>query len=491
MLIAQSKIIMIIKLRFLSKFISFTKIFCILFLIWSMIMIILQTNHTTQAQEEPIAADSSNIWNGTYELLFNQQAKFTSANGYSTDTEKGADNGKFSFTILKDNSIKGSGNGIVQYNADGNGKTYPPHLGEVDSIVHVVGNSKITFSVRGNYDPSTGSVHLKFLDFSRPSTTVTGCSYSSSSSFCFGPQTSNGISLLSFLSEWLSQNPVMDLKDQAKVENEVDLLAFFSKSQECPGCVSTLNYKITIYGHCFADVYTSAFLPPWTPNGRVPNPFPMNVLVGPSGTLLPPQSQRYDYHEFSTDNRNKPMKGASARQWSYVVVDLCNDNPFVDKRHGVGISHGFRYVWQNGRVVEVEDTKTASDKGMSESVSKSGNSVVLHIKGATAIPFVQLSPTIDYDYTIVLWKDGDNVVYRISGDHDGFPAYEIFIGTENVYFFTPKVAEGQNPLSPFNKGQSILSLFPPSEFSVSKNGEIPQNQAYDAAFDNKIVSTIH
>ena len=77
-----------------------------------------------------------------------------------------------------------------------------------------------------------------------------------------------------------------------------------------------------------------------------------------------------------------------------------------------------------------------------------------------------------------MWKEGDKVVYRISGEHDGFPAYEIFIGSVNVYFHTPKIENGQSPLSPFNAGQSFASLLPPAEFKVSKNGEIVHTDAY-------------
>ena len=217
--------------------------------------------------------------------------------------------------------------------------------------------------------------------------------------------------------------------------------------------------------------------------GKIPNPGPINdITTDDLGNPLPIEDRYYDYREFGTDNRNAPMKGGSARQWSYAEVDICNEQtPLVDKKHGIGESHSYRLVTDKntGKLVEVEEKKTASGGGMSETVSRSGDNVVVNLKGATSIPFVKGSPDIDYDYTIVLWKEeGDKVVYRVSGEHDGFPAYEIFIGSVNVYFHTPKINEGQNPLSPFNAGQSLASLLPPAEFKVSKNGEIAQAEAY-------------
>jgi Protein of unknown function (DUF3238) len=194
------------------------------------------------------------------------------------------------------------------------------------------------------------------------------------------------------------------------------------------------------------------------------------------------RSRRYHY---------LPQKGASARQWSYAVVDLCSDDKVAVKTsHGVGESHGYRFAYyeKTGGLIEVEEKKTASDQGMTETITKTGDkSATVRFTGATAIPFI-VAPAIDYDFTIQLSKDENtgNIIYTIQGAHDGFPAYEIFIGTDNVYFHTSKVEQNQSPLSPFNKGQTLFSLLPPMEFPVSKNGQIPENNAYDEAFDTRI-----
>jgi hypothetical protein len=245
-------------------------------------------------------------------------------------------------------------------------------------------------------------------------------------------------------------------------------------------------------------IYADAFLPPWTPQGRVPNPDPgARLLSNLPDVQMPPTTEVYGYHEFSTDNRNTalngaPWNGGSARQWSYVQIDLCSQNPEVKKAHGVGESHGFRYVWKDKKLTEVEDKQTASDEGMTETIRKVGDLTIVDIKAATAIPFVAASPTIDYTYEIWLRLKGSKVSYHIEGGLDGFPGYSVFIGDTLVCFHTPKKLEGQNPLSPFNAGQSLASLFPPLDFTAQEicnyatgetngNGEISLDGAYSPA----------
>jgi hypothetical protein len=96
---------------------------------------------------------------------------------------------------------------------------------------------------------------------------------------------------------------------------------------------------------CYVDIWVSAFLPPWTDKGRIPNPAPINNYVDEN---IPLEHQYRDYHEFSTDKRNTPQKDGSARLWSYIVVDICNGiQPLVKKLHGIGESHGYRYTYKD------------------------------------------------------------------------------------------------------------------------------------------------
>lgn len=254
----------------------------------------------------------------------------------------------------------------------------------------------------------------------------------------------------------------------------------------------TASDEVTIKISCRVDILVDAFLPGWTSKGRLPNPVQYDILMDDmTGKPLPLDKQVFDYHEFATDNRNTPLKGGSARLSSYVVVDLCSGNPLVEKQHKISPTRDYRMEYKGGKFVEVEDVGIANDKGMHEKVTKNGDKVLVQIDGAASNPFLATAPDIDYHVAILLWKEGNIINYTVSGNHDGFPGYEVFIGNKLVHFWTPKVEEGQNPLSPFNRGQSIFSLFGSGDIDVEVphhpgHGELPVDDAYDEAFHKSI-----
>jgi len=73
-------------------------------------------------------------------------------------------------------------------------------------------------------------------------------------------------------------------------------------------------------------------------------------------------------------------------------------------------------------------------------------------------PLVTLSPDIDYDLELVIKYDALGGTYTLSGSHDGFPCYEVFVGHQAIYTHDSGT-------------QTITSLFPPQEFSVEKNDQ--------------------
>lgn len=72
-----------------------------------------------------------------------------------------------------------------------------------------------------------------------------------------------------------------------------------------------------------------------------------------------------------------------------------------------------------------------------------------------ANPLAPGSPAIDADLTLDFFYDAGALKCRVSGDHDGFPAYELYLDGRLVYSHDP-VALNQTP----------VSLFPPAEFDV-------------------------
>ena len=213
------------------------------------------------------------------------------------------------------------------------------------------------------------------------------------------------------------------------------------------------------------------FLPPYNERGRITTPS-IGIMPGLA--------------ELDTDKRNTPEKGGSARLWSYVVLDLCKDdfeNRVIKKMHGIGESIGY----MESELGELKARASAED--MEEEITNLNefgrSKTMVEIIGSAALPLIKNAPNIDYDLEFEFTMDsskGHDIAWSLEGDHDGFPAYEVFIGKSNVYFHTPKEEEGQSPINPFNSGQTLASLLPPMEFDVEKSGIIPVNEAYDKDF---------
>jgi len=76
-------------------------------------------------------------------------------------------------------------------------------------------------------------------------------------------------------------------------------------------------------------------------------------------------------------------------------------------------------------------------------------------------PLVDSAPAINADLWLQLKEYNGKLYYRLTGTHDGFPAYELYVDECLVYSHDPE-AEGQSP----------LSLFPPSEYTVNKEWQV-------------------
>jgi len=187
---------------------------------------------------------------------------------------------------------------------------------------------------------------------------------------------------------------------------------------------------------CPIDVYVDSFIP----FDRIENPSP--VTIPPDTTY---------YHAFMGDGKYRGfIKGGSSRMYSSVVVDLCAENPLIIQSHDTGTTTGYRHVtittrkvpWYDlftaaFRIIEVSDSAKASTEDMEESVEKlDGCCVKIKIDGAASDPLITLSPDADYHYVVTLCcEESGQIKYKITGRHDGFPSFSIFIGPKLVYSF--------------------------------------------------------
>ena len=91
------------------------------------------------------------------------------------------------------------------------------------------------------------------------------------------------------------------------------------------------------------------------------------------------------------------------------------------------------------------------------------NTVKVQLALAAGNPFA--GPDIDANINVFIRKKpGVPPEYRVEGNHDGFPAYELYINGTRVYDFDPKA-----------RNQTPVSLFPPAEWAIKNTKPLLNN----------------
>lgn len=108
----------------------------------------------------------------------------------------------------------------------------------------------------------------------------------------------------------------------------------------------------------------------------------------------------------------------------------------------------------------------ASNENMHITVNKiSDNTVVVNMHGGAGLPFKPKhfgspAPEINWEYTITIDTSGEHPTCRIEGQHDGFPAYEVYINGKRIYEYWPG-----DP--PYGFGH-VRALFPPMDIEFQR-----------------------
>lgn len=230
---------------------------------------------------------------------------------------------------------------------------------------------------------------------------------------------------------------------------------------------------------CQVEVYVDA----WIPQHRlILNGWDLNALAG----ILKSPTAAHHYHAFEGDNRDAPARGGSFRMRSVMLIDVCGDgaDPVINAVHQASPSTGYWYDYEKVasvpwwpdryRLVERSETATASNDRMTHSGKRTGPCAVrINIDAAAAnplipskwyAPFFLEAPDIDYSLTLDLecrkTEDDEDALlsYRLRAQHDGFPAYSVFIHRKLIYSHLPKT-----------DNQSIFSLFGSGEYSIRRS----------------------
>ena len=113
----------------------------------------------------------------------------------------------------------------------------------------------------------------------------------------------------------------------------------------------------------------------------------------------------------------------------------------------------------------LHDRRTAPTDGMAVLITRRGEDVVeIRMTGEATNPFPDFppSPAISWDLTLTIDVSDSSRKWDLKGDHDGFPAYELYMNRQQLYGFDPR-----------DTGQTVLSLFPPKEINVMEMGDLP------------------
>jgi hypothetical protein len=161
-----------------------------------------------------------------------------------------------------------------------------------------------------------------------------------------------------------------------------------------------------------------------------------------------------------------PPAASQSRVTSYILVetDKCiSDDPLLAHTHLVSPSTRYFFGIQQSALGSANGSETATRTGP--------RSVRVEIKVSATIPWVLVptgAPAIDYKYTVNLSEDSNGVVhYSVSGAHDGFPAYELFVGRSLVHRSTPAEIGGFN---------NPWALFGDSDYTVEpEQGTLPDD----------------
>jgi hypothetical protein len=160
--------------------------------------------------------------------------------------------------------------------------------------------------------------------------------------------------------------------------------------------------------------------------------------------------------EFDGDFRGfSPFSSQAKRFRTEQEFDIDFNSRTILYRGSTGLTR-VKITWLTGRVSQY--VAQAKDSCLTFSEETWGpHSVTFRAKSACANPLLPGAPSADYDFRIRVWKGGQ---VQVVGRHDGYPAYEVYKRIKNVftsvYLFDPN-----------DKEQSMMSLFPPMEFSVN------------------------
>jgi len=167
---------------------------------------------------------------------------------------------------------------------------------------------------------------------------------------------------------------------------------------------------------------------------------------------------------FRGDNRRPGQRGTfRTHQRVKVETDhLKNGGKPVVGRPGQAIGTSHELSGPGGRTIGIA---TGSGSTLTTSVSRVGGAVTVGVSGNEPNPLVTGGPGITYNFSVSVTSAGPSGAATVtpSGEHDGFPGYEIMIVRPETGSHDPQLVYSHDPTT---TGEGASSLLPPAEHTV-------------------------
>lgn len=270
----------------------------------------------------------------------------------------------------------------------------------------------------------------------------------------------------------------VDVSDQVTIDGAEATLTLRAQENCC--CVTgwgsateagradaRLHWEVTLGGEEQYEVELTSFIrAPW--------------IEGPPVPRCRFEDERPRPLIFDGDGRGFQAGAASyrTRQTATLVTDEDVDaDGLVSHENLVGETLAFAQdALADGRIDEsdedgilldchlLHDRDTASNADMSvQSLGPVSNGTVrIRLSGGPGNPLVRFSCDIDWNLSLTLTDDGTATSYQLVGNHDGFPAYEVYVDGHAIYRYDPGAAD-----------RGLMSLCGGRDVSVQESGTLP------------------
>lgn len=161
--------------------------------------------------------------------------------------------------------------------------------------------------------------------------------------------------------------------------------------------------------------------------------------------------------QYGGDGRNQSWNG-KYRTMQLLTIDTAPTNYTVSHSKDTGTTYEYTIDKATGK--ETVRYDKAATTGITYAKRVSDGFLYIDIEVDCGNPLQPDAPNINYQFTIKVTRSG---IIRLTGKHDGFPAYELW---RQDYGETPRLLWTHDHR---DTGETSISLGPPMEHSVDVN----------------------